>query len=588
MNRPWNTSVTRLLTVYVVWSVIWVFISDYVSHALLSRPMRMTWSAEMLKVVIYLVTTSVILGLMVRAQQKENDRLRLVDQSKLRSIQAANLIGIVTWRDLEVVEANDAFLNLLGYSHEDLAAGRIRLAELVAPESLQAEKQAREEVATTGRSRIFEEELIRKDGTRVRVVGGRARIAGTQSMGIAFLLDISELKRAEYQHKQLEEELQRTRQMNALGQLAGGIAHDFNNLLGVIIGYTALLEADLPAGDPRRESTGEVLKAADKGKVLVRKLLKFSQKDLVRPELLDVNYELSELEKILSRIVGDSLELHLSLGDRVGCILADSAQLEQIIMNLVVNARDAMPSGGVVGIETAKVRVDGGSERTPELKPGEYVVIKVKDTGVGIDRELRRRIFEPFFTTKKHAGGTGLGLAIVYGAVKQNGGAVQVDSQPGKGTEFSVYLPWAADHVERDRAPASLAAAKGGAETILLLEDNHELRTMLAAILRGFGYNVIPAQDGRQGVAVAHDYQGQIDLVLADIAMPHLNGPQAVEQIRRERPEVRALLMTGFADPTFLESAPIENAAVLEKPTTPESLARAVREALGPGAAQAA
>jgi PAS domain S-box-containing protein len=425
---------------------------------------------------------------MVRAQQKENDRLRLADQSKLRSIQAANLIGIVTWRDLEVVEANDAFLNLLGYSREDLASGRIRLSELVAPESLQAEKQAQDEVRTTGRSQIFEEELIRKDGTRVRVVGGRARIAGAPNTGIAFLLDISELKHAEYQQKQLEEELQRTRQMNALGQLAGGIAHDFNNLLGVIIGYTALLEADLPADDPRRESTSEVLKAADKGKVLVRKLLKFSQKDLVRPELLDVNYEISELEKILSRIIGDSIELRLSLGDGVGCVLADTAQLEQIVMNLVVNARDAMPEGGTLTIQTENANpVETSTGRRLAAKPGPYVMLAVSDTGQGMDAGTRARLFEPFFTTKNAGKGTGLGLSTVLGIVKQSGGSLEVLSEPGQGTTMRIYLP-AIDQPVAAEAEVVKRAAAPGTETILVVEDDEMVRRLVRTTLEQEGY----------------------------------------------------------------------------------------------------
>jgi two-component system, cell cycle sensor histidine kinase and response regulator CckA len=591
LKRPWTTSVMRLLTIYVVWSITWVFLSDLALRTILPHPEHdLFWSVQMLKGLIYIATTTIILGLAVRAQQRENERLRLIDQSKLRSIQAANLIGIATWCEKHVLEANDAFLKMLGYSRDDVVFGRINASELIAPESWQVEQQARHEVSTTGRSRIFEEELIRKDGTRVRVIGGRSRISGSgeKALGIAYLLDITELRRAEYEQKQLEEELQRTRQLNALGQLAGGIAHDFNNLLSVMIGYTALLEAGLPEDDPRRESTTEVLKAADKGKILVRKLLKFSQKDSARPALLDVNHELSELQKILERIIGDSVQLRLVLGEHVGCVLADSTQFEQIIMNLVVNARDAMPGGGTVTIETSKAHIETEAGQMHDVTPGEYVVIRVKDTGVGMEQEVRKRIFEPFFSTKKHAGGTGMGLAIVYGAVKQNGGAIRVDSQPGRGTEFKVFLPWAAERPESEAIGAGLGVAPGGTETILVLEDNEELRTMLAAILRGFGYTVISAQDGRQGVSKANEYQGRIDLVLADISMPHLSGPQAVEQIRRRRPEVKALLMTGFADPAFMERQMIAGASILEKPTTPDALARSVREALKGGQTQAA
>ena len=582
-----NRNVTRLLVVYVLWSVLWVLLSDHLLHYLLRLPAPLLWSEEMLKALIYVATTAVILGFVVREQHKESERDRLADQSKLRSIQAANLIGIATWSDRQVIEANDALLNMTGYSRADLQAGRIRTTELLAPEYYEQEKQARKEVAETGRSRIFEGELICKNGSRVAVVGGRAMVAGQPEMRIGYVLDITPLKRAQEEQRQLEEQLQRTQQLNTLGQLTGGIAHDFNNLLGVIVGYTALMEADLPEGDPKRENTTEVLKAAEKGRTLVRSLLKFSQKDIAHPELLDVNAALSELEKILSRVIGDTIQLRLAPGERVGCVFIDSTQFEQIVMNLVVNARDAMPQGGVVTIATSKIRIEPGEERLRELKPGEYVVIKVSDTGVGMDRDVRDRIFEPFFSTKKHAGGSGLGLAIVYGAVKQNGGAIRVDSQPGKGTVFSVFLPWAAEHARRDVA-APAPASKGGSETILLIEDDGEMRNMLAYILRGFGYTVLPASDGQRGVEAAREYRGKIHLVLTDIVMPHLGGPDAVEQIRRERPDIKALMMTGFADPARLAGRSFEDASILEKPITPETLARRIREVLGPGESRAA
>lgn len=586
MNRPWNAKTTRLLVIYVVWSVLWVLFSDHLLHYLLKLPAPLLWSEEMLKALIYVATTAIILGLVVREQHKESERERLSEQSKLRSIQAANLIGIMTWNNEQVIEANDAALNMLGYSRADLEAGRIVTTGIVAPEYYEQEKQARKELVETGRSRIFEAELICKDGSRVTVVGGRALIAGQPAMRIGYTLNITALKRAQDRHKQLEEELGRTRQLNALGQLTGGIAHDFNNLLGVIVGYTALLEADLPEGDPRRENTTEVLKAADKGRTLVRSLLRFSQKDVARPEFLDINEALTNLEKILSRVIGDSIQLRLALGERVGCAFIDSTQFEQIVMNLVVNARDAMPQGGLVTLTTGKGRISPGEEQLPELKPGDYIVIKVSDTGVGMDREVRGRIFEPFFTTRKQAGGTGLGLAIVYGAVKQNNGAIRVDSTPGRGTEFTVYLPWAAEHAQ-PAVPASVAASQGGSETVLLIEDDTEMRNMLTYILRGFGYTVIPASDGQQGVEAARQHGGKIHLVLTDIAMPRLSGPAAVEQIRRERPEIKALMMTGFAEPALLQGKPIEH-AVLEKPITPEALARKIREVLGPGESRAA
>jgi two-component system cell cycle sensor histidine kinase/response regulator CckA len=571
---------SRLVVLLGVWSVFWVVCSDYILSLFVEAP-PVLWSLESVEGVIYVSVSGVIAGFLVKQLQREHDHARIANESKLRSIQAAGLIGIFTWRNGSITDANDAFLNMVGFTRADLAAGKLKSSELVAPEYRQVETQALMELAEKRQSDIYQEELIRKDGARMFVVGGRALIEGATGHGIGYALDITPLVIAQREQKQLEEQLQGAHRMNALGQLAGGIVHDFNNLLGIIVGYTALMNNGPPANHVKRENAVEVLKAAEKARALARKLLTFSQKQAPHAELLDVNATLSELEKMLSRVLGDTIALRLLLDDGVGCVLADSTQIEQIVMNLVVNARDAMPSGGVITIATGQVRLEPHTSGLKDVHAGDYVSIKVSDQGIGMCKEVLDHVFEPFFSTKKSTGGTGLGLAIVDGIVKQSGGHVLVESRPGEGTEFTVLLPWAAERT-RQVAPCPGAKVRGGAETILLMEDAEEMRRMLTTILGSLGYTVLPAQDGQHGVEIARQYPETIHLVLADVAMPRLSGPDAIQLIRGDRPGVKAMLLTGFADPRLLEGRAIEGTPVLEKPIAPDVLAARIREVLGP------
>jgi PAS domain S-box-containing protein len=530
--------------------------------------------------VVYVSVSGAIAGVLIKRMQRENERARRANESILRSIQAAGLIGIFTWSNGTIIDANDAFLKMLGYTKDDLAGNRLRIADLTAPEYHLVEDQARRELDEKGRSRIFQAELIGKDGDRVVVVGGRARVEGDNRYGIGYALDITSLVISQREQKRLQEQLQRADRLNALGSLAGGIAHDFNNLLGVIVGYTALGQTLGPLDATRRETAEEVLKAAAKAKELIRKLLAFSQSHVLQAELLDVNAVLKDLEKMLGRILGDTIELRLHLGEDIGCIFADHTQIEQLVMNLVVNARDALPQGGVISITTDKVSVPSVAVGE-DVEPGDHVSICVRDNGAGIDPAVLSQIFEPFFSTKKEIGGTGLGLAIVDGVVRQHRGHIRVKSQLGQGTEVVVRFPWAAASTA-PTAPKPARQIEGGTETILVLEDSEETRRMLATILSSLGYKVLTAENGLRGVEVARQYQHEIHLVLSDIAMPQMSGPDAVEHIRRGRPNVRALLFTGFANSALLEGKSIPNGSILEKPIEPELLARKIREVLGP------
>ena len=580
---PLARPVSRWLWAFGLWSLFWVVCSDYILEFLIPSSPPVLWWLELFQASIYIGVTAVITGLLVKELRRESRRLQMVNESKLRSIETAGLIGIFTWRKDLITDANDAFLKMTGHTREDVTTGNLKVSQLASPEYRPVEDQVLMELADKGTSRIYQQELQARDGSRVMVIGGRALIEGDPEQGIGYALDITPVVAAEKQHRELVEQLQSVHRLNALGQVAGGIAHDVNNLLGVIVGYTAMMQTGSPDNQSREEAAA-VLKAAEKARGLARKLLAFSRKESSNPELVDVNDILRDFEKMLRLAIGDTNELHLLLGDEVGCVLADSTQLEQVIMNLVVNARDAMPRGGLITIETRKSRLDAEQTSFKQGAPGDYVLIRVSDTGIGMTEDVRERVFEPFFSTKKESGGTGLGLAIVDGIVRQSGGHISFNSEPGRGTEFTVLLPWAGPQAAQTSS-AQPIQVRGGSETILLIEDADELRGMFTTWLTSLGYSVLPARDGQHGVDIAHQYRRTIHLVLADIAMPRLSGPEAIIRIRRERPDIKAVFLTGFADPSLLHEKSLANVLILEKPFTPDALAFKIREVLNQEAA---
>jgi signal transduction histidine kinase len=417
---------------------------------------------------------------------------------------------------------------------------------------------------------------MRKDGVRLEVLVGRAVLEGYTDRGIGYAVEITEEKQLRVKQAQLEHQLRQSEKLNALGQLTGGIAHDFNNLLSIIIGYTSLTESKLGVQSFARENTAHVLKAAETAKNLIRKLLAFSRKQELNPEMLNLNDLISDLSGMLTRVIDERITLELHLGAKVGNIEADRSQIEQVILNLVVNARDAMPNGGILGIETFNAPCPRDAQSQVE---GE--ALRVSDTGIGMDESVRARMFEPFFTTKQESGGTGLGLATVYGIVKQSGGHIEVESKPGEGSTFTLYFPKAhALEIVGQRAARERKAPSTGSETILLIEDLSELRETIATMLRTKGYRVLQARDGVDAVNVAASHFAPIDLILTDVVMPILNGPEAVRKIRMRRPGVKAIYITGYTDQSAADKDLSSNSVTVEKPIYPEALMAKIREVL--------
>jgi PAS domain S-box-containing protein len=402
--------------------------------------------------------------------------------------------------------------------------------------------------------------------------------ADGKTMGfIAVQHDVTERRR-------LEEQFRQAQKMESIGRLAGGVAHDFNNLLTAILGYAGLLEAREPLGAAAREDLNEIRTAAERAAALTRQLLAFSRKQVLAPSVLSPNELVAGVERMLHRLIGEDVDLSARLDPSVGNIRVDAGQLEQVLVNLAVNARDAMPEGGKLTIETGNAVIDKAyAAQHVGVSPGRYVMLAVSDTGMGMSDETRSQIFEPFFTTKELGKGTGLGLATVYGIVHQSGGHIFVYSEPGKGSTFKLYFPLV------EGAPSETgAAAPGpeleiarGSETILIAEDEPAVRTLAGTFLSGKGYRILQAAGGAEALTLAERFPDTIHLLLTDVVMPDMSGPDLEKQLRARRPELRVLYMSGYTDDGVVRNGMLEGRQLyLQKPFTPRTLAGKVREAL--------
>jgi two-component system, cell cycle sensor histidine kinase and response regulator CckA len=380
--------------------------------------------------------------------------------------------------------------------------------------------------------------------------------------------------------KHLEEQLLEAQKMEAVGRLAGGVAHDFNNLLTAIKSYSELLLADMEESNPQKADVIEINNAADRAAALTRQLLAFSRQQMLRPEAMNLDTVVLGMQGILRQLAGPGIRIETRLA-QVGSVNADPAQIERVITNLVVNSRDSMPHGGTITIETANVELDDAYVRQHGgSSPGRYVMLAVSDTGIGMDAETRARIFEPFFTTKPRGEGTGLGLATVYGIVTQSGGSIWVYSETGRGTTFKVYFPRALRAEERAVA-AQRTDGLEGTETILLAEDQPEVRSVACAVLERHGYRVLQASHGDEALQILRTHRGPIHLLLSDVVMPSMNGPELARLVQLQQPGIRVLYASGYTDDAIVRHGVLDpGVAFLQKPFTPTALLTKIRELL--------
>jgi two-component system cell cycle sensor histidine kinase/response regulator CckA len=377
---------------------------------------------------------------------------------------------------------------------------------------------------------------------------------------------------------QYEEQLRQTQKMEMLGRLAGGIAHDFNNLLTAILGHVELLADDLAAGDPRGTQVDGIRQAAETASTLTQQLLAFSRKQMLQPCVLEVNGVIDRMRRVLERIIGEPIELVTRMPRDLWRVNADSSQIEQILLNLAVNARDAMPDGGRLTVETRNVVLEGDAARMRAVDPGRYVELSVADTGVGMDEEVQQHLFEPFFTTKARGRGTGLGLATVYGIVKQSGGHIFVDSDTSRGSRFTIYLPVTNETADDE----SVRRADGGSETVLVVEDDSAVRSLMATVLRRRGYRVLVAHDGAHALRICDEYLPAIHLLITDVVMPRMNGVAVADAVRARRPATRVLFVSGYTADAPIDLTGHGADGFLPKPFTPAALAKKVRAVLEP------
>jgi len=395
---------------------------------------------------------------------------------------------------------------------------------------------------------------------------------------IGYFMDISERKR-------LENQLSRAQRMEAVGILAGGIAHDFNNLLTAIMGYGELMKMDLERNDPHYHYTEEILKTATRGSTLTHQLLAFSRKQILQPSVLNLNSLVSNMERLLRRLIGEDIELVTVTDPDLGAVRADKGQIEQIIMNLAVNARDAMPQGGKLTLETASVFLDEKYERSHlEVTSGPYVMLAVSDNGEGMDGNTQSHIFEPFFTTKEMGQGTGLGLATVYGIVKQSGGHIWVYSEPERGTTFKIYLPQVEEAVSAIEPKTTMVTRLKGRETVMVVEDDNTLREVIARGLKKFGYVVLTAANGGEALLLCEKRKGPIHLLLTDVVLPQMGGRELAERLLSVRPDLKVLYMSGYTENAIVHHGILnEDVGFLQKPFKVNVMVQKIREALDAG-----
>jgi len=511
-----------------------------------------------------------------RARRESETALRASEASYTTLVEQAP-VGIYRSTPAgRFLSANPALARILGYATpQELLA-----LDMSRDVYVDADERRRLVAQDTYTNQVYEEleaTWKKKDGTRIRVqlsVRASRKPDGQVEFYEAFVRDITN-------QRQLEAQLAQAQKMEAIGRLAGGVAHDFNNLLTVILSYSDLLLEDLPAESSDREDVTQIRKAAQGASELTRQLLAFSRQQVLLPKVVDINASVSGIERLLTRVLREDIKLACTLASDAGMIRVDPGQLEQVIMNLAVNARDAMPGGGLLTIETANVDLDADYLRAhPMAKPGPYVMLAVTDTGMGMDAATQARIFEPFFTTKDVGKGTGLGLATVQGIVQQSGGFIWVYSEPDHGTVFKIYLP------RVDEAPSQEAVTNAddvrGTETILIAEDVPAVRAVTREMLKRYGYHVLEAADGLTALQVAADYKETIHLLLTDVVMPDLSGRDLAERFRMLRPAMRVVFMSGYTDDAIVRHGILqEGIAYLQKPFTPVSLAKKVRVVLG-------
>jgi PAS domain S-box-containing protein len=513
-----------------------------------------------------------------RALRVEEAELRLRDRA-IQSVSQGIVITDARSPDNPIIYASPGFERLTGFTAQEVIGKNCRLLQGPGTDAVEIERLSAARRA--GRGCTVELLNYRKDGSNFWNQLTVSPVAGADGELAHFV----EVQTDVTERRQLEQQLRQAQKMEAVGQLAAGVAHDFNNLLSVILSYAQLTKSVLQPDTPIHADMAEIEQAAKRAANLTRQLLAFSRRQVLEPRVMDLGQLLTGIEPMLRRLLGEDIELSLLSANPLGRVHVDPSQVEQIVMNLAVNARDAMPLGGKLTIETVNVQLDARHvAEDHDVVPGPHVMLAVTDTGTGMDAKTQERIFEPFFTTKELGKGTGLGLSTVFGIVQQSRGHIRVDSELDRGTTFRVYLPIVERALDTVGAPLPVPVALDGSETILLVEDDDQVRGLARAILQRQGYTVLDAQNGGEAFLTCEQYAARIDLLLVDVVMPRMSGQQLAERLAPVRPEMKVLFMSGYTESSVIHQGVLDaGVAFLSKPITPDALLRKVRDLLGPG-----
>jgi PAS domain S-box-containing protein len=549
---------------------------------------------------LVLVATGLVVGLMATSARRAEDQKQLLqtqvaDEYRKRGeelrisseylnsiINACGYPIFVKDKNFRFVLANDAMCEMLGIAREQIIGNT--LGEQLPKDQMVHFLEIDKMVLASGKENQREEPLVGRGGEILTIFTKKTRYVDERGEMylVGVIADLTDKKKAEDAQNKLRLQLNQAQKMESVGRLAGGVAHDFNNMLTVINSYTEMLLSNLDHGDPTFKKLDAIQKAGLQAGSLTRQLLAFSRRQVLQPRIVDINQITSETHSMLKHLIGEDIAIEAVLCRDLGHVLADPGQISQVIMNLGINARDAMPDGGRITIETSNVELDEGyvAGHTGSA-PGPHILLAVSDTGTGMDAGTLQNIFEPFFSTKEPGKGTGLGLSMVYGIVKQSGGSIWVDSEPGRGTTFKIYLPRTTEEPAKMADINDRIADTRGKETILVAEDQDIVRELVCAVLRDNGYRVIDAPDGTAAVALAESHPEPIDLLLADLVMPGIGGQELAKTLSGKRPSLKTMYMSGYTDRAALKQSIFgKGEAFIQKPFKPEELARKVREVL--------
>jgi two-component system, cell cycle sensor histidine kinase and response regulator CckA len=520
----------------------------------------------------------VLIGLVINwltNARMESEKSRRRSEERYRLLFESNPLAMWVYdtETLEFLEVNNAAMRQYGFSREEFLSMTIK--DIRPPEEVPALMDDLSRISSPlGDSKAWRHR--KKDGSDmdVEITAHSFDFSGRPAR-LVLATDVTE-------RRTLEAQLRQSQKMEAIGLLAGGVAHDFNNLLTAITGYSELALRRLRSHDPSRHDVEEILKAGERAAALTSQLLAFSRKQVLQPRIIDFNSIVSEMEKMLRRLIGEDVVFRTVLDPELGSTRADPGQLEQVLMNLVINARDAMTRGGKLTIETRNVYLDEDYAKMHiAVVPGPYVMLAVSDTGVGMNEQTSARIFEPFFSTKEPGKGTGLGLSTIYGIVKQSGGNIWVYSEPGKGTTFKIYFPLVGAHTQRIATATEAEEISNGNETILLAEDEEIVRNLARQVLEMYGYRVLEAASGKEALFICEQNTEPIHLLITDVIMPEMGGPELASRVAKLCPETKVLYMSGYTDSAIVHQGELdESAKFIQKPFTAERLARKVREVL--------